>query len=247
MSRATYRIAYLKRLWPELKRWHIYVAGVFGVFTFIRDELLPSNLSSGFRLVDLVLLLPTTTFLSIILLLLLIGFFEAAFRVHEQDRERLITNKISSPLEVIFDPSNPRQRFWSIARKPSADASTTYSYYRYSVLLRNRGMHTLRDVKVIAELTGKLRNSPSFGTFEISNDSKTDLHPGEERFVEVFHWPYPAIQAGMLAGNSAKWGYGDLKVSVSATDTPVLISHFHVDYTQEPMLYESAANPALQH
>ncbi|CAH2804846.1 MAG: hypothetical protein CPDRYMAC_5884 [uncultured Paraburkholderia sp.] len=67
---------------------------------------------------------------------------------------------------------------------------------------------------------------------------QTDLHPGDEQLVTIFTWPYPAIQPKMAAGTSAKGWYGGVKVSVSATDMPVVTRTFDFDYTKEPMLFD---------
>lgn len=235
---------HLKSLWAEglWGKWVGLVWFVLTTFPFVRDEFWRPTDESRWKLIGLVPHWPLPIWATITLALLLVWVYEASYQSSTKDKARLSIYEAPSPIEIIFDTTNRQHRFWSIETVMKSDNTVSHNYYRYSVAIRNTGGHTLRDVQVVCELTGELRNSPSAGQFEITKERNTDLHPGDERFVTVFTWAYPAIQPGMLAGASAKWGYGNVKVSVSATDMRVVTRTFDFDFTKEPMLFDPPAD-----
>ena len=231
---------HLKSLWAEglWGKWVGLAWFVLTAFPFLRDEFWRPADESRWKLITLVPHWPLPTWAAITLALLLIWVYEASYRASAKDKARLSIYEAPSPIEIIFDTANRQRRFWSIEAVMKPDNTVSHNYYRYAVAIRNTGGRTLRDVQVVSELTGELRHSPSAGEFEMTKTRKTDLHPGDERLVTVFNWPYPAIQPGMLAGASGKWGYGQVRVSVSATDMRVVERTFDFDYTREPMLFD---------
>jgi hypothetical protein len=207
-------------------------------FPFFRDEFWQPGDETRWKVVNLIPHWSVQTWASITLALLLAWVFEASYRSSAKDKVRLSIYETPSPIKIIFDSNNPQRRYWSVQSVAGPDGSISHNYYRYSVAVRNTGGHTLRDVQVVSELTGQLSHSPSAGQFEMTETTTEDLHPGDERLVTVFTWPYPAIQPGMLAGRSAKGWYGGVKLSVSATDMPLVTRSFDFDYTREPMLFD---------
>ncbi|WP_055334722.1 hypothetical protein [Ralstonia solanacearum] len=211
---------------------------VLTAFPFVRDEFWRPDDGSRWKLISLLPQWPLQTWLNITLVLLLAWVYEASYRASAKDKLRLSIYEAPSPLEIIFDTNNRQGRYWSIESVTKPDNTISHNYYRYAVAIRNTGGRTLRDVQVVTEMTGQLRHKPSAGQFDMTNASHTDLHPGDERLVTILHWPHPAIQPGMLAGASGKGWYGGVKVSVSATDMPVVTRTFDFDYTKEPMLFD---------
>ncbi|NWK76853.1 hypothetical protein [Aquitalea sp. LB_tupeE] len=234
------RTNHLKSLWAEglWGKWLGIAWFALTTFPFVRDEFWRPDNESHWKLISLLPQWTFSTWSSMTLALLLAWVYEASYRSTSKDKARLSIYEAPSPIEIIFDPNNRQSRFWSIEAVMKPDNTVSHSYYRYAVAIHNTGGRTLRDVQVVIELTGELRNSPSVGEFEMLKEQKADLNPGDERFVTIFRWPYPAIQPGMLAGTSAKWGYGGVKISVSAMDTRAVVHTFDFDYTKEPMLSE---------
>lgn len=230
---------HLKSLWAEQlwEKWVGLAGFVLTMFLLVRDEFWRPDAESSWKLISLIPHWSLTTWATITLALLLAWVFEASYRASAKDKVRLSIYEAPSPIEIIFDSTNRQGRFWSIDTVTKPDGTVSHHCCRYAVAIRNNGGRTLRDVQVVSELTGVLRNSPSAGQFDMTKTEKTDLHPGAERLVTIFTWPYPAIQAGMLADASAKEGYGKVKVSVSATDMSVVARSFDFDFTKEPMLF----------
>lgn len=216
-------------------------------FPLVRDEFWRPGNDSRWKLINLFPHWTLSTWATMTLALLLAWVFEASYRSSAKDKARLSIYEAPSPIEIIFDTTNRQRRFWSVETVMKSDNTVSHNYYRYAVAIRNTGGRTLRDVQVVSELTGALKNSPSAGQFEMMKAQKSDLNPGDERFVTVFTWPCPAIQAGMFAGASAKWGYGGVKVSVSATDMRAVVRTFDFDFTKEPMLFEPRPDGQSDH
>jgi len=148
------------------------------------------------------------------------------------------------PLEIVFDPENPGQKFWSIeSPKAESGARKPGAFWEYRVLIRNTSAtKTLRNVRPIVEATGAMPTRPeyapfdiSYAPFDISKEPAMDLAPGAERLVVIRRWWYPAVQAGMVIGESV---YGPLKITVNADDTLPVIRVFKFDYRRTPMIYD---------
>lgn len=234
------RIDHFKSLWSEnlWGKWGTAVWGILGIFIFVRDEIWQPDLENKWKLINLVPEFSLTVWLILSLIILLFWIYEASYRTLVKLNARLSSYEAASPLEIFFDAQNRQKRYWSLNTVRKEDNTISSQEYLYSVAIRNTGTRTLRDVQVVSELTGELKNSPSVGAFLLTGNNKEDLHPGDVRFVAVLRWPYPAIQPGMLAFESAKWGYGKVKVSVSAVDMQVVVRTFDFDYTQEPMMFD---------
>lgn len=237
MARDTNRISYLKSLWEEglWGKWITAACLVWSLFAFGRDELLLFGPESNWKLISLVPQISISTWATFTLVLLLAWIFEASYRLSLKDKARLANYEAPSPIDIVFDATNRQSRYWSLESSKNSDG-TVSQYHRYSIAVKNTGSRTLNDVQVTWEMTGELSNRPSLGKPQIPQHDKFVLHPGDLRFVDVFYWPHPRIQAGMLANESAQWGYGKLKVSVSATDTKVVSREFAFDFTKDPML-----------
>lgn len=235
---------HLKSLWAEglWGKWVGLAWFLLSAFPFVRDEFWRPDDENRWKLINLVPHWSLAIWATITLALLLAWLYESSYRSSAKAKARLSIYEAPTPVEIIFDTSNRQRRFWSIEAVMKPDNTVSHNYYRYSVAIRNTGGRTLRDVQVVSELTGELRHSPSAGQFDMTKAQKTDLHPGDERLVTIFIWPYPAIQPGMPAGASAKGWYGGVKVSVSAMDTPVVTRTFDFDYTKEPMLFDSLSD-----
>lgn len=150
--------------------------------------------------------------------------FLSAFKIKE----------ICSPLEIIFDSSNPSKRFWSME---SARGKNKSVFWEYRVEIKNKSSKTIRNVSVTVEHTGLMPVRPVDQFFDKSGIATCDLRPGSSELVPVLQWPIPIVQAGMLAGSTAL-EYGPIKVIAVADDVSLVTRNFQFDYQAEPMLFE---------
>jgi len=146
--------------------------------------------------------------------------------------------KIDQPLEIVFDPTNPSKRFWSM-ESPRDENGKKLSgvVWEYRVEIWNRSAKTLRNVSVAIEHIGaQIPVRPMAAIFEKHQKLSCDIHPGCEELVPVLRWPIKPM-AGMLAGSTAL-AYGPVKVTASADDVPFKIRVFKFDYQRMPMLFD---------
>jgi hypothetical protein len=144
----------------------------------------------------------------------------------------------ASPLQIIFDPTNPARRFWSLEAAKDKDGSPgPGSYWEHRVEVRNNSQRTLRNVSVTTEHLGQLPMRPADQMFDKTQTTSCDLKPGCSELVPVVRWPNPKVQAGMLADRSAV-EYGPIKVTASADDTVPCVRTFKFDYQTEQMLFD---------
>jgi hypothetical protein len=146
--------------------------------------------------------------------------------------------KRSSHLEILFDPTNPGKRYWSIETLKGENGKTV-PIWEYRVVLRNNSSsETLRVVRASVETLGSFPKRQEFALFEITKTPVMDLHPKDEKFIIVLRWWYPARQVGLFAGQSALEAYGPLKIVVNAEGKLPVIRTFQFDYDKEPMIFE---------
>lgn len=143
-----------------------------------------------------------------------------------------------SPLEINFDSANPGKKFWSLEPQKAKDGSELLPVcWQYRVEIENKSAKTLKNLRVSAETIGQLGARPMDMPFDKTQGTVTDLNPRCAELVTVLRWPYPTIQAGMLAGESAQ-EYGPVKVIASADNVPPAVRVFKFDYQKTPMLFD---------
>jgi hypothetical protein len=141
------------------------------------------------------------------------------------------------PLEIIFDPSNPARRFWSMeSPRDENDNKRPGAFWEYRVEIKNNSQRTVRNVSVTVEHTGGMPLRPVDSIFDKNRKTSCDLKPGCSELIPIIRWPIPAIQAGMLAGSTAL-EYGPVTVMASADDARPTMRIFKFDYQAEPMLF----------
>ncbi|HEX3506652.1 MAG TPA: hypothetical protein VHU22_24995 [Xanthobacteraceae bacterium] len=141
----------------------------------------------------------------------------------------------ASPLEIIFDPSNPNRRFWSVETAKDEKGKPLGAYWEYRALIRNNSHKTLRNVKVIIEAIGPMPSRPEPSYFDMNKQQLIDLHPQDEALAVIRRWFNPPIVVGMASGADI---YGPIKMTVSATDITPAEKLFHFDPERTPMIYE---------
>ena len=151
-----------------------------------------------------------------------------------------------SRLEIIFDPQNPSQRFWSMESVSDGNGQPTgKAVWEYRVEIKNNSSQTLRDVLVTREHLGRMAIRPTEVVFDRTKNNFCDINPHTSELVKVLGWPIPVRQPGMLSSESAL-EYGPIKLVASAADTLPAIKHFEFDYQTTPMLREVTAASALE-
>jgi len=140
-----------------------------------------------------------------------------------------------SPLEIIFDPSNPGRKFWSIEGAKDENGKPTGSFWEYRALIKNKSSKTLRNVKATVEAIGPMPTRPEPSHFDINKQHLIDLNPLEETLALIRRWFNPPIVQGMAIGTDI---YGPIKMTVSADDVSPTVKFFHFDPMQTPMIFE---------
>lgn len=143
-----------------------------------------------------------------------------------------------SPLEIVFDPTNPSERFWSMESSRGKNSTMgPGAFWEYRVEIKNNSSKTIRNVSVTVEHTGLMPVRPVDQFFDKSGIATCDLRPGSGELVPVLQWPIPIVQEGMLAGSTAL-EYGPIKVIAVADDVSLVTRIFQFDYQAKPMLFK---------
>jgi hypothetical protein len=143
-----------------------------------------------------------------------------------------------SPLEIVFDPSNPARRFWSMeSPKDEHGVRLPGAFWEHRVEIRNNSMKTLRNVSITIEHMGPMPIRPFDTVFDKIKNTSCDLKPGCSELAPVVRWHIPKKLEGYLAGSSA-WGYGPIKITASADDTAPSVRTFQFNYETDQMLFD---------
>ena len=130
------------------------------------------------------------------------------------------------PLQIVFDPQNPNDKFWSREQmRDEKGAPTPGSYWEYRAAIKNVSGKTARNVKVTVEAIGAIPLRQELSSFDINKSTKIDLHPNDETLAIIRRWPIPARQAGMAWGADV---YGPIKMTASAEDVLPTVTLFSV-------------------
>ncbi len=152
-------------------------------------------------------------------------------------KRRNAASKVESPLEIIFEPLNPAQRFWSLESHVDDYKRLIGNFWEHRVEIRNNSSVTLRNVVVTVERTGIMPVRPQRALFVRTKSDSCSINPGCNELVLVNRWSHPKSQVGNLAGDSA-WGYGPIEVIASADDVHPTKVIFDFNYETEQMLFE---------
>jgi hypothetical protein len=142
----------------------------------------------------------------------------------------------SSPLEIIFDPSNPSRRFWSMETVSNKAGSPIGVYWEHRVDVKNNSLKTLKNVKITTEHVGPMPVRPTNQVFDKIKQIACDLHPGCAELVPVIRWPIPKMQPGMVTGPT-KMEYGPIRITASADNIPPCVKVFNFNFQTEQMLF----------
>jgi hypothetical protein len=122
-----------------------------------------------------------------------------------------------SPLEIVFDTTNPHKRYWS--RSPVQRFRDTFpdTYVdEYRIMITNKSKNTIRNVRVSKEVSGIISLMPQDMNFHKDGTQVRDLQPLAEEYVPIF-WQYPP-EAGDAWGKTATKLHGPINITVSGDD-----------------------------
>ena len=141
------------------------------------------------------------------------------------------------PLEIIFDPRNPANRFWSMESQIYENGNKKpIVFWEYRVEIKNRSFKTIRNVSLTKEHVGQMGKRPVDQIFDKIKQTSCDLKPGCRELVPVIRWPIQRLP-GMLA-NSTALEYGPIVVTVSGDDVLPTTRIFQFDWQQTPMIFD---------
>lgn len=167
------------------------------------------------------------------------AFILASFKNARKLRSKIDENIETSPLEIIFDPTNPSGRFWSmepLILMDKEELAKTGGFWQYRVEIKNNSMRTVRNVSVTTEHMGPMRKRPEDQPFDKIKKTSCDIKPGCSELVFVKRWPLK-IQPGMLMGSDAL-AYGPIKITASGDDVLPVTRIFQFDYQRTPMIFD---------
>ncbi len=156
----------------------------------------------------------------------------------QKDRADALQQQLAllDALEIIFDPTNPARRFWSIEQmRNEAGEQIAGTFWEYRAVIKNKSARTVRNAKVTVEAIGIMPTRPELSLFDINKKSLIDLTPGEESLAVIRRWFNPPIVQGMVIGEGA---YGPIKMTASADDVLPATKVFQFDPMQTPMIFE---------
>ena len=232
------RYRHFAALWKEglWGRWLGVVYSLAGAYVLVRDEFWRPQNPDRWGIINMIPHLSAWWLVSA-LVVLGVWLFEASFRITERLNESIASALRSqgSPLEIIFDPTNPGRTFWSIApMKDENGKQIAGSFWEYRAVIKNKSFRTVRNVKVTVEAIGDMPARPEHSQFDINKKPLIDLTPNEETLAVIRRWFNPPIVEGMVGGGA----YGPIKMTASADDVLPTTKVFQFDPEQTPMIFE---------
>ena len=135
-----------------------------------------------------------------------------------------------SPLQIIFETSNPHNRFWQKTSPRDKDGNILPGIVtEYRIKVQNASSKTVRNVRLSKESSGLIPQLPVDLVFQKDQKQSRDLQPACYEFVPVF-WQYPP-QAGDACRETATAFHGPIKIIASGDD--VLPEECEFDYYPE--------------
>lgn len=240
------RFSHVRSLWGEgvLGKWLCASYGAANLYAFIRDEIWQPPHADKWGIIELIPHLSAAWWMSGWLCVAMLWIFESSYGKHKKLLDRIATYEAQSPLEIIFDPQNPGERFWSLeSMKDDSGKQIAGSYWEYRAVIRNTSLtKTLRGVRVTVEAIGALPTRPEQSRFDIDKKNQRDLSPTEECLAVIRCWYNPVIVAGMAIGPDI---YGPIKMTANAEDVAPTMAIFAFDPLKTPMITEVKANSTI--
>lgn len=202
--------------------WGRWIGGLYALaslFIFIRDDWWQPANDSKWKIVAMIPHFTWEEWALGGLIIALFWVFEASYRVHERSKTRIdeLERLTSSPLEIIFDPSNPAQRFWKRTLAKDKDSNIlAITLWEYRVGIRNKSGKTVRNVRVSIESLGLMPVDPRDVGFLKDSKECRDISPSYTEFVPVW-WVWPP-QPGDAWGPTATAFHGPIRIIARGDD-----------------------------
>ena len=141
------------------------------------------------------------------------------------------------PLEIIFDPTNPSNRFWERTSPRDENGNKLPGLvWEYRVKIQNTSSKTVRNVRISRESSGLIPELPSDLIFQKDGKQTRDLQPNGSEYVAVLR-KFPP-QAGDAWGETAKAFHGPIKIIASGDDIPQTECEFDYYPDQIPAIVQ---------
>ncbi|MGH6839832.1 MAG: hypothetical protein ACREDT_13750 [Methylocella sp.] len=149
--------------------------------------------------------------------------------------------KAKSPLEIIFDPTNPVKRFWE-RTSPRDENGRILSgiVWEYRVKVQNTSSKTVKNVRISKESSGLIPVMPIDLVFQKDGKQNRDLQPKVSEFVAVF-WKFPP-QAGDAWGPTATACHGPITIIASGDDVSPCECEFDYYPDQIPAIVQRGSS-----
>jgi len=207
------------------------------LYDFIRDDLWRPKDPEKWAILKLMPHLSPAWWGAGALAVLCVWMFEASFRITTRLNETIASLRRPSPLQIIFDPLNPGERFWSRGSVKHPTEARFVSYMEYRVQVANTSTKTIRNVRVSIEGYGLLPRLPEDIGFKKDGVPVCDIQPGHSELVPVLQLGPP--QEGNAWGTTAKELHSPIVVIARGDDIPPASIAFSYHPNDVPALIES--------
>lgn len=146
-----------------------------------------------------------------------------------------------SPLQIIFDTSNPHNRFWErMSPRDKTGNKLPGLVWEYRVKIQNTSSKTVRNVRLSRESSGLIPELPSDLVFQKDGKQNRDLHPKVPEYVAVL-WKFPP-QAWDAWGETATAFHGPIKIIASGDDVAPAECEFDYYPDQLPVIVQRGSS-----
>lgn len=147
-----------------------------------------------------------------------------------------------SPLQIIFDKSNPHNRFWERVPPKDKDGSPLSGVvWEYRVKVMNASARTIKNVRLSIEGLGLLPKAPVELAFDKDKTLIRDLQPNCYEFI-TFLWKTPHKTRDAW-GRTATELHGPIKLVASGDD--VLPAECEFDYHPDQTPIDVQRRPVM--
>jgi hypothetical protein len=147
----------------------------------------------------------------------------------------------NSPFRIIFDASNPNNRFWErTSPKDENGKKLPGVVWEYRVKIQNISSKTVRNVRISRESSGLIPELPSDLVFQKNGKQTRDLQPKVSEYIAVL-WKFPP-QAGDAWGETATAFHGPIKIIVRGDDVSPVECEFDYYPDQIPVIVQRGSS-----
>jgi hypothetical protein len=232
-----FRASHFRALWVE-RLWGVWLGALWSIianFGTFRDEIWQPKNPGKYGFVEMIPHLSLAWWLVGLFAIISVWIFESSFRSAQKLREQIKSYERQDALEIVFDITNPAQRFWKRTQAKDKDGKfMPITLWEYRIGVKNITQKTVRNVRVSVETLGQIPVDPRDFGFQKDNKDCRDIAPGYTELVPIL-WVWPP-QAGDAWGPTATALHGPLRVTARGDD---------VTFSQRLFDYHPGETPAL--